>query len=292
MTTNFLTECVFPGVGDMLTFVIMTMAIAAPLAFILSYRDKKAEEARADARAFEGWADVLALVGGLDDDGDDGEDVLTWRQLTHNAIDTSFDKAEVAAEAAKAGFSLVGKSLGYVAVASGLLAGAGIVLAVSATTMWIAFPFILAYVAGLKTISAARAVKAKVSEAKAKAGAAAEKAEAEAKAEFKREAEEAGFLHRDEVEALIADAIAKHESKKHRWKVNAAFERKLRPTGQDLQQILADYGTEEFKVHACQVVLKSIEEMSKEELREELSCGKKYNLRTLRAKVRAARANS
>jgi hypothetical protein len=272
--------------------MILTMGIAAPLAFLLSYWDKKAEEARADARAFEGWAELIAEFG-LDLDTDAQE--LSWRQSAHEAVDFAFDKAEATVKAvnlAKKTASTITKGLGYVAAGVALLAFAGVVLAVSATTMWIALPFVLTYAAAHNTVSAAKAVKAKVSEAKAKAEAAAAKAEAERLEAVKAEAKALGFVDGDEVKAMIADAIMAHEAKKHRFKVNPAFERKLRPNNGDLRKILVKFGTEDLSMHAQAVVKKAIDEMTLAEMREELQCGNKYNLRTLRAKVRAARANS
>ena len=142
-------------------------------------------------------------------------------------------------------------------------------------------------------VAATKAVKAKVSEMienhKAAVIAAAEAAETARLEAVKAEAKTLGFVSREDVAEMIADAISQHEAKKH-FKINPAFQGKLRPSDEELAKILDAFGAEDFSMHAEQVVLKSIEEMSKEELREELGCGKKYNLRTLRARVRAARA--
>lgn len=267
----------FPQGGDMIILVLIAMAIAGPLAFVLAYWDKKAEEARADARAFEGWAELIAEFG-LDLDTDAQE--LTWRQRCHDFVDLCFDKAEVAREVAVK-IAKTGLLLGaFVPVA--IVAAAA--LTIFMVSVWVAMPLWVA-------MATHNWVRVAVENHKAKAAAAAEKAEAEARAEFKQKAEAAGFVHVDQVSEMIADAINQHEAKSHRFRINPAFERKLRPEGKALTKILVEFGAEDLSAHAQAVVRKSIEEMSISELREELGCGKQYNLRTLRARVRSARAS-
>lgn len=274
MTTNFLNECVFPGVGDMFIFVIMACAIAAPLAFLLSYWDKKALEEKESVETLNGWADVLALVG-LDDD-----EVLTWRESAHRGVDFCFDAAEAGINSAK---QMVEKAI----------------KATKETAFLAALPFVflaegmrdLVTKAADFTSSKTTAVKAKfeglIAEVKAKA----EAAEAKRLEAVKAQAKALGFVSSDEVKAMIADAIAKHEAKQHRAKaINPTPFRRLRPTGKKLTKLHEEFGTWDLSVHAQEVVLKAVEEMTIQEMREELQCGNKYNTVQLRAKVRAARA--
>lgn len=95
------------------------------------------------------------------------------------------------------------------------------------------------------------------------------KAEAEAKAEFKAKAEAAGFVAADEVADMVAIAIEKAFAAQEQRKINLA----------------------NVVTHAKAIVLKSVDEMDLAEMREELGV-KGFNTNQLRAKVRAARANS
>lgn len=89
-----------PTLADLGTFAALTLSFAAPLAFFLSWYDKKKEEERnSQLIGFDGWQDLLAEVG-LDNDGDNPVQ-KTWRQVAHDSVDAAFDQAEASIDSSK-----------------------------------------------------------------------------------------------------------------------------------------------------------------------------------------------
>ena len=237
---------------------------------------------------------------------DAGNNLLDWLgNTTHSLIQGTKETAALVilpfvfiAEAMWDLVKITAKGLAVAAVVLAVVMVTAVILAGAAISFWAALPLVLGYVAILKTISGAKAVKAKVAQMienhKAAVAEKAEKAEAEAKAEFRAKAEAAGFVHVDDVSALIAKHVKAHETEKHEQDLNL----KVEALTVGLHRAVARQAkAEASKVveiveHAQAVVLKAVTEMTIQEMREELGCGKRFNTVQLRAKVRAARANS
>jgi hypothetical protein len=264
----------FPGFNTLVTFVTLTLALAAPLAFLLAWKDKKEQEQKNQLNQLDGWSDLIAELG-LDEDST----VLTWRQRAHQAVDSCFDKAEATAEAAvkaakavkavanrvfgfgKKAVTLVGKGLGYAAVVTALLTFTAITITGAATVMWLSLPFVLTYAA---TKAAAAKVSEMIAARKAAAIAAAEAAEIARLEAVKAEAISLGFVSREDVEAMIA----KHEAMMH---AQAAEKAEDSANFEDVMVLVAsDEGIQESVTdgvtcielidNAVQVVKKSIQD--------------------------------
>ena len=175
-------------------------------------------------------------------------------------------------------------SFGWFAI-KGLLAGVKLVamIAMFCLVMGLVIPVVMIVgmaiaakdmaVSGYRKVTGWVAAK-KAARAEAKAAAKA-KAEAEAKAEFKKQAEAAGFVAAEEVAGMVNLAVEKAFAAHEQRKVNLA-------------NIVA-VSMPEISLHAKAVVLKSVEDMTRAEMREELGL-KGFNTKQLQYKVRAARA--
>lgn len=179
---------------------------------------------------------------------DSGNALLNWLGSTaHDIVEELKGIAVLAALPfiwmAEAMWDILKFTIKGAAISAGILAvvlATSLILTGAAISFWIAFPFIIGYVAVQKTWNmvskASNFIVTKVEEAKAKAEAKAEKAEQERLEAVKAEAEALGFVSSEDVAEMIKAAIAKHEAEKHVAEAEAVVE------------------------HAVQVVLKSIED--------------------------------